>query len=410
MKRVLIIDDDPVFAKIYQSLFGAEGYLVDVAPDYGSAIEQLREQTPDLVLLDLFLGRKNGVEILKFIRTRSATRSLPVIALSNSTLSRRIDAAWRAGADRFLAKEDIEPEHMLRLAHSILSAPPPADDEANDCRELQPNGAFRPAPSADLMPGLTPRMAEYRLLQEELRRWFRMEAELRVRELRTQTDAAARSAGGEEQRQRLAGCWQLAAALGREARLLGLDRLAQVARLTATVLQDLGEDPQELRAPSIQAVGLGIDCLARLIEKGAGRSAEQSRPPFCLLVEDDPMARWAMSSALEHAGMNWVGADDSVMAMKLAQENQFDVVLLDWQLPGANGVELCGQIRAVPANSNSAVIFVTARVDFESRVRSSLTGADDFVPKPFLVSELALRSLTCVVRNQLCEREPICKQ
>jgi len=69
MKKILIAEDDAVIARIYQGLLRREGFETEVAADGHLAIESLEKSRPDLVLLDLMLPKRNGVQVLKHIRS-----------------------------------------------------------------------------------------------------------------------------------------------------------------------------------------------------------------------------------------------------------------------------------------------------------------------------------------------------
>ena len=72
MKKLLIIEDDPIIANIYRSLFEKENYKVEVAADGQSGFYKIHEERPDVVLLDLMLPLINGCDILRKIRAQKA--------------------------------------------------------------------------------------------------------------------------------------------------------------------------------------------------------------------------------------------------------------------------------------------------------------------------------------------------
>ena len=86
------------------------------------------------------------------------------------------------------------------------------------------------------------------------------------------------------------------------------------------------------------------------------------------------------------------------MALTILKENTFDLIFLDAEMPGLNGFELCQAVRKLPNNENTPVIFVTSLTNFEVRAQSSLAGANDLIAKPFLMMELAVKSLTYLLR------------
>ena len=82
-------------------------------------------------------------------------------------------------------------------------------------------------------------------------------------------------------------------------------------------------------------------------------------------------------------------------------QNRFDLIFLDVDMPGMSGFELCTKLRQLPAHKKTPVIFVTGLTDFESRTNSTMSGGNDFIAKPFLFMELAVKALVYVLRGRL---------
>jgi DNA-binding response OmpR family regulator len=76
-------------------------------------------------------------------------------------------------------------------------------------------------------------------------------------------------------------------------------------------------------------------------------------------------------------------------------------VFLDVDMPGMNGFELCTKLRALPFHKKTPIVFVTSLNDFESRANSTMSGGNDFIGKPFLFIELAVKALIHVQRGRL---------
>jgi CheY-like chemotaxis protein len=81
------------------------------------------------------------------------------------------------------------------------------------------------------------------------------------------------------------------------------------------------------------------------------------------------------------------------------EQDHFDLIFLDVEMPGQNGIDLCLKIREMPTNRATPVVFVTAHSDFGSRGQSILSGGNDFIAKPFLSVELALKALTYLFKE-----------
>jgi two-component system phosphate regulon response regulator PhoB len=123
--------------------------------------------------------------------------------------------------------------------------------------------------------------------------------------------------------------------------------------------------------------------------------------PHVLIVEDEPAQREVLRYNLEAEGFRTTAAGNGEDALMLVREDPPDVVVLDWMLPSLSGIEVCRQLRTRPETRGVAVIMLSARSEEVDRVRGLETGADDYVVKPYAVSELMAR-----VRTQLRRVRP----
>jgi len=126
--------------------------------------------------------------------------------------------------------------------------------------------------------------------------------------------------------------------------------------------------------------------------------AQSHAPTNILVVDDEVISRRTVCSALEMASFKPISVDDPNVALKLTEENQFDLIILDVNMPGLDGFQLCSKIRATRANKKTPVIFATSMNDFDSRARSTMSGGNDLIAKPFLLIELAVKALTRLQR------------
>lgn len=113
--------------------------------------------------------------------------------------------------------------------------------------------------------------------------------------------------------------------------------------------------------------------------------------PLVLIVDDEPAQRAMLSYNIEAQGYRTATAADGEEALLMIEEQRPDVVLLDWMLPRLSGIEVCRQIKARPQTREILVIMVSARTDEDDRIRGLETGADDYVVKPYSISELLAR-------------------
>ena len=113
--------------------------------------------------------------------------------------------------------------------------------------------------------------------------------------------------------------------------------------------------------------------------------------PSVLVVEDEPAQREVLAYNLESEGFRVIKAADGNEALLLIEEEQPDLILLDWMLPGTSGIEICRQIKSRPAFRMTPVIMLSARSAEVDKVRGLETGADDYISKPYSIIELLAR-------------------
>ncbi|GKY87666.1 phosphate regulon transcriptional regulator PhoB [Sinisalibacter aestuarii] len=124
--------------------------------------------------------------------------------------------------------------------------------------------------------------------------------------------------------------------------------------------------------------------------------------PCVLLVEDEPAQREILRYNLASEGYDVTMAENGDDALLLADEVAPDLVLLDWMLPGVSGIEVLRQLKTRRQTSEIPIIMLSARSEEVDRVRGLETGADDYMVKPYSVSELMAR-----IRTQLRRTRPV---
>ncbi|WP_394693908.1 phosphate regulon transcriptional regulator PhoB [Hyphobacterium sp.] len=113
--------------------------------------------------------------------------------------------------------------------------------------------------------------------------------------------------------------------------------------------------------------------------------------PHILVVEDEDALSTLLQYNLEKEGYQVSVAADGEEALILADEATPDLVLVDWMLPKLSGIEVCRRLRNRPETRNVPIIMLTARGEEADRIRGLDTGADDYVVKPFSMTELFAR-------------------
>jgi DNA-binding response OmpR family regulator len=117
-------------------------------------------------------------------------------------------------------------------------------------------------------------------------------------------------------------------------------------------------------------------------------STDQHTDKTALVVEDDKSVSQLIRLYLAQAGYKVIAAEDGLNGLRMALEESPDIVLLDLNLPGMDGIDVCRNVRE---ESEVPIIMVTARVEENDRLTGLDLGADDYVSKPFSPRELVAR-------------------
>lgn len=113
--------------------------------------------------------------------------------------------------------------------------------------------------------------------------------------------------------------------------------------------------------------------------------------PYLLVIEDEEALATLLDYNLDKEGFRVDRAGDGEEGLLKIEEETPDLILLDWMLPKVSGVEVCRQLRARPETRRTPILMLTARGEESDKVRGLDTGADDYVVKPFAMSELTAR-------------------
>ena len=127
--------------------------------------------------------------------------------------------------------------------------------------------------------------------------------------------------------------------------------------------------------------------------------------PSVLVAEDEGALVTLLRYNLEREGYRVLEAQDGEEALLVAAEEKPDLVLLDWMLPQLSGIEVCRRLRGRQETRNVPIIMLTARGEETDRIRGLDTGADDYLTKPFSMTELLarLRAVLRRIRPSLAE-------
>ncbi len=123
---------------------------------------------------------------------------------------------------------------------------------------------------------------------------------------------------------------------------------------------------------------------------------EPIRAPQIMVVDDDQDTVAILARHLQREGFVPIEASSGAQCLKLVQENEVDVILLDLMMPDMDGFQVVRELRANPVTAEIPVIMITARDDLDARAEGMRLGVSDFLAKPVFRRQLASR-----VRAQL---------
>jgi len=118
LPKVLVVDDDPAILEICSDLLQTEGYTVSVATNGQQALEQIRTDPPQVILMDIMMPVLDGVEACRQVKANPATAEIPVVLMSARTNLTR-QSQDLASADALVAKP-FDIDHLLNTIHDLV--------------------------------------------------------------------------------------------------------------------------------------------------------------------------------------------------------------------------------------------------------------------------------------------------
>lgn len=120
MKTILVAEDDVFLANAYRVKLEKEGYTVHISPNGQDALEYIKKNLPDLVILDLIMPMMDGFTVLKEVKSSAVTQHIPVIVASNLGQKEDIDKSKELGATDYILKSDISIKDLVIKIQSYL--------------------------------------------------------------------------------------------------------------------------------------------------------------------------------------------------------------------------------------------------------------------------------------------------
>ena len=119
-KKILVVEDDSVLRDVLIAKLSKMGYIVSGAEDGEVAMDAMRKDKPDLILLDILMPKKDGMQVMEEINKDENLKGIPIIVVSNSGQPVEVERARSLGARDFLIKAVFEPNEVLEKVDAIL--------------------------------------------------------------------------------------------------------------------------------------------------------------------------------------------------------------------------------------------------------------------------------------------------
>jgi two-component system alkaline phosphatase synthesis response regulator PhoP len=117
--KILVVDDEPTIVRLMEFILARQGHDMIVAVNGEEALEKIRAQQPDLVLLDIMMPRIDGYEVAQRLRADPATATLPIIMLSAKAQEEDIRRGIEVGVDEYVTKP-FSPDQLVQVVSEYL--------------------------------------------------------------------------------------------------------------------------------------------------------------------------------------------------------------------------------------------------------------------------------------------------
>ena len=112
-KKILLIEDEELIIRLLGRKLASIGYDVSLAMDGEDGLKKMKENKPDLILLDIIMPRKGGFDVMEEMKRDPRLTGIPVIIISNSGQPLELDKAKRLGAVDWLVKTEFDPKEVV---------------------------------------------------------------------------------------------------------------------------------------------------------------------------------------------------------------------------------------------------------------------------------------------------------
>lgn len=406
MKHILIVEPDLAAGMAFSRSFLLAGYDAKHVTEGLEAMAAIQKSEPSLVVLNASMDGDQTDLILQRIRSNSDTRTLPVIAFAQSYGTRSVKEPNIKGATESVILGKRGAEDLLKAVQQVLGnpeqpLPAPAPDEstplaqpelpAPSSKESESQLRSEPHKQASIFSSTNQEPQKH---SEQLMDKVTEDAspgDLGQAKVLSQRLFCAKA--GKERYPLLIELHDCVKSFTENASSVKSSIALSLSKSLTALLGRVCQQPSTATSATLRTIFQAIASLDGFLKHPSPASPLADLTFKTLAVDDQKEILTLIQRSLMTVSLNTDGAEDATQALQLSQQQHYDLFVLDIMMPKINGFELCKKLRIRPGYKDTPIIFVTGADKFDSRVQSASSGGNDFIVKPFLPSELAVKAL-----------------
>jgi len=119
-KKIVLLEDDPLLIKMYKDKFATEGFELLAADDGETGLALIKKELPLVIVMDIMMPKKSGLEVLKSLNESETTKNIPAIVLTNLSQENEAKKALQLGAKEYLTKAALTPGEVVAKVKKYL--------------------------------------------------------------------------------------------------------------------------------------------------------------------------------------------------------------------------------------------------------------------------------------------------
>lgn len=390
MTHVLIVEPDMAVGMTFFRAFIVAGYDAGQVDSISSAIAALKQSKSNVVVFNSSLQGDQIRSLLQTIRSLSETQPLPVIAFARSGAAGVVQLPRLQGVTESVTLGTREAEDLLQAVERVLNVPgqPPTGPAPVQSSDSEHQESTPPAPNTSdtkdtvesddgrvTEVGKSPDLQQAKSISQRL-------LSDRSRQLRHVLLTELNQ------------CFQF---FTENESSVKSEFVMSLSATLSALLSQLCQKPITASSSTCRTILQAVNSLDAVLEHPSP-TPPPADPVFkTLAVDDESEILSIIQDAMKTARLRSDGADTASKALQLAEQQRYDLFILDIMMPDIDGFELCKKLRRSLGYEETPVIFVTGADRFDSRIRSASSGGTDFIGKPFLPKELAVKALVHLV-------------